>query len=124
MTDDATKRLEQAYHQWLQAQREALDMVLASSHPRTPTDWAEGIRWLTRPASNAVDQVVERNDPLHPTIYVSQSEYRKYLVDNPDTRYYFAVADDAQTYRLYGQRRQGARRRSADCQAIIAGIEA
>jgi hypothetical protein len=102
MADGAPKRLEQAYQKWLQAQREALDLVLAAQHPGTPTDWAEGIRWLTRQASNALDQVVEKNDPLHPTLYVSQNEFRKYLVDNPDTRYYFAVVDDAQTYRLSG----------------------
>ena len=41
MTNEAPKRLEQAYQRWLQAQREALDVVLASKHPGTPTDWAE-----------------------------------------------------------------------------------
>lgn len=102
MANDAPKRLEQAYQRWLQAQREALDLVLAADQPGTPTDWAEGIRWLTRLASNALDQVVEKNDPLHPTLYVMQNEFRKYLVDNPDTRYYFAVLDETQTYRLYG----------------------
>jgi len=102
MSGDATKRLEQAYGRWLEAQREALEVVLASKHPGTPTDWAEGFRWLTRQASNALDQVVEKNDPLHPTLYVMQDEFRKYLVDNPDTKYHFAVLDDRQTYRLYG----------------------
>ncbi len=102
MTNEAPKRLEQAYQRWLQAQREALDVVLASKHPGTPTDWAEGFRWLTRQASHALDQVVEKNDPLRPTLYVMQNEFRKYLVDNPDTRYYFAVLDETQTYRLCG----------------------
>ena len=99
---ECPKRLEQAYQKWIQAQREAQGIVLAAQQPGTPTDWAEGIRWLTRQASHALDQVVEKNDPLHPTLYVMQNEFRKYLVDNPDTRYYFAVLDDTQTYRLYG----------------------
>ena len=102
MANEAPKRLEQAYQRWLSAQREALDIALASDHPGTPADWAEGIRWLTRQASHVLDQVVEKNDPLHPTLYVMQDPFRKYLVDNPDTRYQFAVLDDTQTYRLYG----------------------
>lgn len=102
MPSTPPQRLEQAYHRWLEAQREALDIVLASKHPGTPADWAEGVRWLTRMASHALDQVVEKNDPLHPTLYVLQDEFRKYLVDNPDTRYQFAVLDEKETYRLSG----------------------
>ena len=98
------KRLEQAYDKWLQAQREALDIIRASDHPATPTDWAEGFRWLTRMASNALDQIVEKNDPLRPVLYQSQDEFRKFLVDNPDVRYQFARLDPGQSYRLWGNK--------------------
>jgi uncharacterized protein DUF1214 len=96
------KRLQNAYNTWLDAQRQAVEIMLASDYPASPIDWAEGARWVGRMSSNALDQVIEKNDPLYPTLYVSQDEFRKFMVDNPDTRYQFAVLDETQTYHLHG----------------------
>lgn len=104
MANTPPKRLQEAFDKWLQAQREALDIVLSADQPGTPTDWAEGFRWVTRMASNALDQIVEKNDPLHPVIYQSQDEFRKFLVDNPDVRYQFARLDEGESYRLWGNK--------------------
>lgn len=104
MKSESPEILRRASLRWLEAQREALDLVLASDHPGTPEDWAEGHRWVTRIASLALDYVVEKGDPLRPVIFHAQDEYRKLLVDNPDVDYYFAVLDDRENYVLRGRR--------------------
>ena len=107
MTDETTdeQRLTAAFASWTDAQRAALDAMLqATDVPRTTEDLAEGYRWVTRLTSLAQDWFVEKADPLHPQLFVSQDEYRKLLVDNPDVRYRFSVLDDSQTYRITGTR--------------------
>ena len=97
-------RLTQAFEHWLDAQRRALELVLASDHPGASEDVAEGHRWVTRIASLALDYVVEKGDPLRPVLFHAQDEYRKLLVDNPDVNYYFAVLDDRESYVVRGNR--------------------
>ena len=63
--------------------------MTALEQPGTPQDWAEGYRWLTRMASLCQDWVLEKEDPLRPTIFRNQDEYRKLIVDNPDVNYWF-----------------------------------
>ncbi len=101
---DSTARLSQAHQHWLDAQREVASLIVAAQHPGSPQDWAEGFRWATRIASIALDWVVEKNDPLHPVLFLQQDAYRKFIVDNPDLNYHFCVLDAAETYRLSGNR--------------------
>jgi hypothetical protein len=104
-----TGRLDAAFDAWIAAQQAAIETVRgAPGVPRTPADVAEGYRWVTRLASLAQDWFLEKSDPLHPQLFQLQNEYRKLLVDNPDTRYLFAVLDDGRAYRLTGTRGQAA----------------
>lgn len=101
--------LDRAFEGWIAAQQAAIETVRTAERvPRTPTDVAEGYRWVTRLASLAQEWFIEKADPLHPQLFVSQNEYRKLLVDNPDVRYRFAAIDDAHTYRLHGRRGEAA----------------
>ena len=102
MQDD---RLNAAFDAWVQAQTAALDVVRqATEVPESETDLAEGYRWVTRLSRLALDWIVEGSDPLHPQIFTLQDEYKKLLVDNPDTHYLFCVLDDSRTYRMTGYR--------------------
>ncbi len=102
MQDD---RLNAAFDAWVQAQTAALDVVReATGVPETEVDLAEGYRWVTRLSRLALDWIVERSDPVHPELFLLQDEYRKLLVDNPDTHYLFCVIDDTHSYRLTGYR--------------------
>ena len=89
--DDA-ERLAAAFDGWLDAQRAALDWMLAAEVPHTPQDLAEGYRWVTRLASLAEEWFIEKNDPLHPELFVSQTPFRKLMVDNPDVTYWSACS--------------------------------
>jgi hypothetical protein len=104
--DDAPTRtrLDDAFDAWVDAHRAAIETVRTADVPRSPTDVAEGYRWVTRLASLAQNWFLEQSDPLHPTLFQLQDEHRKLLVDNPDVRYLFAVLDDSHTYRLTGTR--------------------
>lgn len=106
---DVQNRLDNAWKAWIGAQEAAIETVrTAESVPRTETDVAEGYRWITRISSLAQEWIIEKSDPLHPQLFQSQSEYRKLLVDNPDTRYAFSTIDDTRTYRLAGSRGEAA----------------
>ena len=103
--NDVQNRLDAAWKAWIEAQEAAIETVrTAEGVPRTDTDVAEGYRWITRITSLAQEWFIEKCDPLHPQLFQSQSEYRKLLVDNPDTRYAFSAIDDTKTYRLAGTR--------------------
>ena len=101
---EAPKELAEAYRGWLDAQQQALKSMEDATHPGTPQDWAEGYRWLTRIASLCQDWILEKEDPRHPTIFVSQGPARKLIVDNPDVTYWFASLDPSLHYRLHGRR--------------------
>jgi hypothetical protein len=105
VTDD---RLAAAFRGWIEAQQAAVETMTAADVPRSPSDVAEGYRWVTRLASLAQDWFVEKADPLHPVLFVAQNAYRKLMVDNPDVRYRFSVLDDRHTYRLTGTRGEAA----------------
>jgi len=75
-----------------------------ATQPGTPQDWAEGYRWLTRIASLCQDWILEKEDPQHPVLFVSQGAARKLIVDNPDVTYWFASLDPAYCYRIHGTR--------------------
>ena len=106
MQDD---RLNAAFDAWIQAQTAALDVVRqATGVPESEVDLAEGYRWVTRLSRLALDWIVEGSDPLHPQIFTLQDEYKKLLVDNPDTNYLFCVLDDTRSYRMLGFRGESA----------------
>jgi hypothetical protein len=98
------KLLEEAYAGWLDAQQQALALMTSLEQPGTDQDWAEGYRWLTRMASLCQDWVLEKEDPLRPTIFRNQDAYRKLIVDNPDVNYWFVAVRPEHTYRLHGNR--------------------
>src|SRR6516164_7425031 len=99
------ERLNKAFDAWVAAQTAALDVVRqATGVPETEVDLAEGYRWVTRLSRLALDWIVARSDPLHLQLFTLQAEYRKLLVDNPDTHYLFCVLDDSRRYRLVGYR--------------------
>ena len=87
--------LDEAFAGWIEAQQAAVATMRDADVPRTPADDAEGYRWVTRLASLAQDWFVEKADPLHPVLFIAQSEYRKLMVDNPDVQYRFSPLDDA-----------------------------
>ena len=102
-------RLDAAFEAWVQAQTAALDVVhKATEVPESEVDLAEGYRWVTRLSRLALDWIVEGSDPLHPQIFTLQDEYKKLLVDNPDTNYLFCVLDDTRSYRMLGYRGESA----------------
>ena len=106
MQDD---RLNAAFDAWIKAQTAALDVVrTATGVPESEVDLAEGYRWVTRLSRLALDWIVEGSDPLHPEIFTLQDEYKKLLVDNPDTNYLFCVLDDTRSYRMLGLRGESA----------------
>jgi hypothetical protein len=99
------ERLNKAFDAWVAAQTAALDVVRkAEGLPESEVNLAEGYRWVTRLSRLALDWIVEGSDPLHPEIFLLQDEYKKLLVDNPDTHYLFCVLDDQHAYRLTGYR--------------------
>jgi hypothetical protein len=98
------KALAEAYAGWLDAQQQALALMTSLEQPGTDQDWAEGYRWLTRMASLCQDWLLEKEDPLRPTIFRNQDAYRKLIVDNPDVNYWFVAVRPEHVYRLYGNR--------------------
>ncbi|HZU79327.1 MAG TPA: hypothetical protein VE991_05380 [Acidimicrobiales bacterium] len=109
LTSAERERLDSAWKTWIDSQQAAIETVrTADAVPRTVMDEAEGYRWVTRLASLAQEWFVEKADPLHPQLFQAQTEYRKLLVDNPDTRYGFCSLDEHQTYRLVGTRGEAA----------------
>jgi hypothetical protein len=100
--------LDEAFAGWIEAQQAAVATMRSADVPRSPTDDAEGYRWVTRLASLAQDWFIEKADPRHPVLFVAQGEYRKLMVDNPDVQYRFSPLDDTQRYRLTGTRGEAA----------------
>ena len=98
------KILTEAMDKWLDAQRQAVDLMVSANQPGHPVDWAEGYRWITRIAALSQEYVIEYADPLRPVIFHSQGPTRKLMVDNPDVNYYFVHLDEHETYRLTGER--------------------
>ena len=88
------KILREAMDKWLDAQRQAVELMASAPQPGHPVDWAEGYRWVTRIAALAQEYVIEYADSLRPTIYRSQGPTRKLMVDNPDVNYYFVHLDE------------------------------
>jgi hypothetical protein len=69
MSADAPQVLIKAFETWQSTQRQALESMLAAEQPGTPSDWAEGFRWLTRMSSLALDYVLEKGDPKFPVLF-------------------------------------------------------
>ena len=97
-------RIEAVHKKWLAAQEKVVNIMQTAAPADSPVDLAEGIRWAGRLTSIAQDWILEKNDPLHPVLFLQQGPYRKFIVDNPDVNYHFCVLDDQQIYRLSGSR--------------------
>ncbi len=106
MASQTPEILERAFERWLAAQKEAAALMAAAEQPGSGRDWADGYRWLTRIASLVQEWVIERSDPMNPSLFVGQSPHRKLMGDNPDVNYHFATLDSSQSYVLSGNRGQ------------------
>ena len=93
-----------AHREWLDALRQAEEMLRGSAAPATALDQAEGYRYLSRLATTALWTFVENGDPLHPKLYCNSDAHMKYGVDNPDNLYLRCALDPAHDYQLWGQR--------------------
>lgn len=95
---------ENAYDEWLGAQRTAAELIRDSSLARGALDRAEATRYLTRLATTALWMFVEHADPRWPALYVNTDEHKKFGVDNPDNVYLRSALSGSETYRLWGTR--------------------
>jgi hypothetical protein len=98
------EKLRTAHEKWIEAQNRLVAIVEANCPPDSPIDEVEGMRWAGRLTSMARDWIVEKNDPLRPTLFLQQNEVQKFIVDNPDVNYHFCRLDPAETYILRGNR--------------------
>ena len=79
---------------------DAGELVLAAGTPDDPDLRAEGIRALSRYATFALENFVERADPERPDFVEYQTTIRKYMGDNPDQTYFSAVISGDRSYRI------------------------
>jgi hypothetical protein len=72
--------------------------------PKSPSDLAEGHRYLTHVLRSALELIVEGGDAAHPALTVSLGGGLKLGWDNPDNLHHNAVLSGAHEYRLSGTR--------------------
>src|SRR5207249_3404564 len=78
--------------------------ILGEDCPADPLDRAEGFRLLTRLTRGALEQFVEYDDPLHPTLVRLCHETIKVIAENPDNIYLASRVDPRCEYRVWGRR--------------------
>lgn len=69
-----------------------------------PLEAAEGLRFVTRLLSAAVDMTVAYADPARPAFVRLMTDRRKFYGDNPDTDYDYASIRGRHGYRIAGER--------------------
>ncbi len=79
---------------------DAGEFVLSAGTPDDPDERAEGIRALSRYATFALENFLERVDPERPDFVEYQTTIRKYMGDNPDQTYFSAVISGDRSYRI------------------------
>ena len=90
----------EVWRAYCQAMADAGELVLAAGTPDDPDARAEGIRALSRYATFALENFVERADPERPDFVEYQTTIRKYMGDNPDQTYFSAVIRGDRSYRI------------------------
>jgi hypothetical protein len=101
-TDASTSLV--AWKQLLAKLAEAGETICSPTGARTPQERAEGFRYLTRLVGAGLDMHLEQADPARPFFTDMLTPTRKFLGDNPDTRYDYVPLDGSHTYRVWGNR--------------------
>ncbi len=93
-----------AWKQLLARLSEAGETICSPTGAQTPQERAEGFRYLTRLLAAGLDMHLEQADPARPFFTDMLTPTRKFLGDNPDTRYDYAPLDGSHAYRVWGKR--------------------
>jgi len=93
-----------AWKQFLASLAEAGETICSPTGARTPQERAEGFRYLTRLLGAGLDMHLEQADPARPFFTEMLTPTRKFLGDNPDTRYDYVPLDGNHSYRVRGNR--------------------
>jgi hypothetical protein len=93
-----------AWKQMLASLAEAGETICSPTGARTPQERAEGFRYLTRLLGAGLDMHLEHADPARPFFTEMLTPTRKFLGDNPDTRYDYVKLQGDHTYRVWGTR--------------------
>lgn len=83
---------------------EAGETICSPTGAQTSQDRAEGFRYLTRLIGAGLDMHLEQADPERPFFTDMLTPTRKFLGDNPDTRYDYVPLDGKYSYRVWGKR--------------------
>lgn len=91
----------EAWHQWCDRLKAAGDTILQPGFPESPSDRAEGFRWLTRLMVHATQIEIEAGDPLHPHFVRYETPTNQWGGPNPDNIYLRANVDPQASYRIW-----------------------
>ena len=80
----------------------ARETLLATGHPTSGFDQAEGARYLSRLIRLGLEIYVESGDPDFPCFYKPSHETAKMGGDNPDNLYLSSTIDGGRVYRITG----------------------
>jgi hypothetical protein len=94
----------EAWDDFCETLKQAGQLILAPSVPRTDVDRAEGYRYLTRLLRMGLDQMLEHGNPDYPHLQKAAGPTRKIGIDNPDNDYFIARISGEHRYRLHGTR--------------------
>ena len=96
----ANNDLREAWHQFCEDLKGAVDHVVDPAREVSDDERAEGVRHTVRLLSMQLEQVFENDDPLHPELGWNYPS--KMGQDNPDAIYQTAPLDLTHTYRFSG----------------------
>ena len=77
------------------------EVILGDGFPDSPSDRAEGFRWLTRLMTHATQMEVEAGDTQHPFFIRYETPLNQWGGPNPDNIYLRANVDPVCSYRIW-----------------------
>jgi hypothetical protein len=83
---------------------EAGDLVFKAYNPATPSQRADGYRFLTQNLGQAFDFSLEKNNTQYPEVHLFVSPFCKLGGDNPDCIYQSAWIDGKTAYKVTGNK--------------------
>ncbi|MBV9511542.1 MAG: hypothetical protein JO303_14820, partial [Caulobacteraceae bacterium] len=104
MPDDYNAALQEAWDSFCDRIKAAGRLAFRKETPDSPLVRAEGVRYMARYISKAMDNEFNFADPLYPQFWVLQTPTNKSFGDNPDCTYWVACADGGNDYRITGNR--------------------
>jgi len=96
------EELRKGWEEFCDQLKASAELIFRDGMPATPIDRAEGLRYLARSISLALDFELEHQDPLRPNFWRLFHPTRKQGGDNPDALYLLAPIDGNETYRIVG----------------------